>query len=506
MPLHHRFLIGLILVGITYACKTHEKPYIAPKDSNLDSIATVQKFCSTCHMVPGFELADKKTWTQQILPNMGCRLGIKSIDYDPVQSMDMMDQLLVMQAKVYPDRPLISEGDWHKIKDYINAHAPDSLVVDPMPTLPMSLFSVIPLGKLAGTPKITLLHFDPDQRSFKVGQESGKILTFNTGWSLIDSLDIGSTPLDYVLDQAQNEYILSVGRMYPSEQRLGTLLKVRGHRVDTLLQDLHRPVQAQYLDLNGDQNKEVIISEFGYETGALSWYDLHEPKQNRKPNLLSSMPGAVKTLVQDMDGDGVSDLVALMAQGDEHVSIYKMKPGGIDQELKVLRFPPIHGVCDIDLVDFNQDGLMDIVISNGDNADYSPISKPYHGITVYLNHGNLEFRKSLFLPYPGVLHTIVKDFDQDGDLDFVAVSFFPGDRKTSVAPFVYFEQKDGKFEAHSFEEAYFGKWMTIISGDFDSDGDEDLLMGSFLLNNFLVKGGPAQWKDYSLILLKNNVK
>lgn len=502
----NRFLAGFIIACMINACKTSEGPYLPPRDSNLDSLATYQKFCGACHLVPGIELADKKTWAQHILPNMGCRLGVKTNYYDPLQSMDMLDQLLVIQAKVYPEKPLISEGDWQKIKDYVQVHAPDSLVIDSIQSLPLNLFNIVPLGSLAGSPTITMLNFNPDLRYFKIGQESGKILTFDPAWKLKDSLDIRSTPLDYALGEDQSELILSVGRMYPSEQKLGTLLKVHESHIDTLLRNLHRPVHTLYLDLNGDHHKEVIISEFGYETGALSWYNLHNTKPNRRPNLLSSKPGAIKTLMEDMDGDGIADLVSLIAQGDEHVSIFKMKPGGIDKELRVLRFPPIHGVCDLDLVDFNQDGRMDIVISNGDNADYSQINKPYHGITVYLNQGNLEFRKSLFLPYPGILHTIIRDFDQDGDLDFAAVSFFPGDRKTQVPPFVYFEQQDGRFTAHSFKEAFFGKWMTLISGDFDSDGDEDLLMGSFLLNNFLVEGGPDQWKNYSLILLNNNLK
>ena len=41
--------------------------------------------------------------------------------------------------------------------------------------------------------------------------------------------------------------------------------------------------------------------------------------------------------------------------------------------------------------DFNKDGLKDIIYTCGDNADYSMVLKPYHGVYIFLNEGESRF-------------------------------------------------------------------------------------------------------------------
>jgi len=40
----------------------------------------------------------------------------------------------------------------------------------------------------------------------------------------------------------------------------------------------------------------------------------------------------------------------------------------------------------MDTTDVNHDGWTDLVVVNGDNADFSIIPKAYHGVRVYLNN------------------------------------------------------------------------------------------------------------------------
>ena len=134
------------------------------------------------------------------------------------------------------------------------------------------------------------------------------------------------------------------------------------------------------------------------------------------------------------------------------------------------------------LIDFNKDGAVDIVYTNGDNADYSPILKPYHGVHVFLNDGKDNFTEGAFYPMYGAFQARAADFDLDGDMDIAVISFFPSDPTKSQANFLYLEQTQPfKFKPYTFKEANQGKWMTLDVGDADGDGDADILLGSFAM-------------------------
>ncbi len=501
------FLFFICIIFLFEVCRRSDSvSFILPKDSSGDTLSIAKKFCGSCHLYPDPQLCDKTTWNKTLLPNMGYRLGIKSDSYNPLADLDMVDQALVLQANIYPDHPLISQLDWSKIVDYYLSHAPDSLSLLTPISKPLTAFKVTPLGDRIPYPGLTMMRFDSTLNHIHLGLESGEILTYNSDrFILKDSLLLNGTPLDLVFGRNRAAYYLSVGRINPSQQKLGALYMHSGDSIHLCISALHRPVQMSLGHINKDEYEDAIISEFGYETGKLTWVEGLKEGFGTEVHVLSKSPGIIKTFMEDLDGDKIKDLIALKTQGDEHVSIFMMNDQGLWHEHQVLRFPPIHGACDLDIIDFNKDGRLDIVVSNGDNADYSQIRKPYHGIRIYLNRGDLKFTESMFIPYPGVLHSVVHDFDQDGDLDIAASSFFPGDLTHPLNAFTYFEQVNGFFVNKSFPQSNFGKWMVITSGDFDHDGDEDLLLGSFMLNKFLVQGSREDQKKHALILLDNQL-
>ena len=130
-------------------------------------------------------------------------------------------------------------------------------------------------------------------------------------------------------------------------------------------------------------------------------------------------------------------------------------------------------------MDFNKDGFQDILLTNGDNWDYSAILKPYHGVHIYLNDGQDNFKEAWFYPMYGTSKAVARDFDNDGDLDIAAISFY-NDLDLPEQGFIYLENQGGfHFKAHSTPEAASGKWLTMEVGDFDKDGDEDIVLGSY---------------------------
>jgi hypothetical protein len=169
-----------------------------------------------------------------------------------------------------------------------------------------------------------------------------------------------------------------------------------------------------------------------------------------------------------------------MAQAYEGITIFYNQGKGIFKEKTALAFPPVYGVSYFELVDFNKDGFLDILLTNGDNWDYSAILKPYHGIRIYENDGRDHFKEIWFYPLYGASKALARDFDKDGDLDIAAISFY-ADLEQPEQGFVYLSNEGGglSFKAFSMPEAAAGKWLTMEACDFDGDGDTDLFLGSY---------------------------
>jgi len=428
-------------------------------------------------------------------------MGIQTEGYDPYRGLDMLEQSLMLQANIYPSTPLIKQEQWQVILAYYRDKAPDSLMASQDSSFTLKQFMPISKGHLIESPRVTMLFYDTIAREIQVGLESGRIYTLSESWDVKKEMNIHTTPTQYIPDV--HPYILAIGIMYPSEQKNGSLIRLVDGQATRVMTQLHRPVWMTKMDLNKDRKEDFIVSEFGYETGKMSWFDAVNPVITPS-NVLYNGAGSIKSFNIDINEDGIKDLISLNAQGNEHVAAYLLDAQGKIEEKRLLQFPAVHGVCDLDIVDFNGDQQLDLIISNGDNADYTQITKPYHGIRIYLNQGNFNFEESVFIPYPGVLHSEIVDFDQDGDQDIAAVSFFPGDPAHPSPGFKYFEQVGpDRFLGQTFKTSNHGKWMNMVKGDIDQDGDEDLVLGSFILNTNMVSGTREELKKNSLLFLEN---
>jgi hypothetical protein len=269
--------------------------------------------------------------------------------------------------------------------------------------------------------------------------------------------------------------------MDPSDDYAGQLLvKTSSENILTpVLSQLPRPVHVSMADLNMDGKKDWIISGFGNQTGWLSWYE-KGPANQLTEHSLKPVPGTLKTVVHDFNKDGLPDIMALQAQGDEQITIFYNKGQGKFEEKNVLRFPPVQGSSYFELADFNKDGALDILYTNGDNADFSAVLKSYHGVRIFMNDGKNNFTEKWFYPMYGASKAIARDFDKDGDLDIAAISFFPDFQSLPEEGFLYFEnQGNFQFITHTTHFSGLGRWLAMDAGDVDQDGDLDIILGSF---------------------------
>ena len=109
-------------------------------------------------------------------------------------------------------------------------------------------------------------------------------------------------------------------------------------------------------------------------------------------------PGAITSIIKDVNNDGLNDIIALLAQGDEGVFLYTNKGKGDFSEKKLLSFSPLNGSQYIELADFNKDGFDDLMYVCGDNADRTPFLKTYHGVYIF------RMTAISILPKPGFIN------------------------------------------------------------------------------------------------------
>jgi len=469
-------------------------------------------YCQGCHLFPEPELLDTTSW-RKVLKAMSYRLGIDAEEgYENIGGME--SDLLKMQA-IFPTQPLINKEDWQELQQYYLENAvndfPTKENIDSLEAI-ASLFSPsFPVSNPGQNPLTTLVK-TLNNDIVAVGNYQNEVKFYKNNFNTIShQIATGSSPVA-IHENEKSYYLLCIGNIFPNDLGTGSLYQLsktsRSTRLaKTISENLVRPVYMSIGGLSGKNSTEIVVSNFGYYTGNLSYFT---PNKQSYANIqLNNEPGANKTIIEDINNDGKNDILALKGQGNEGLFVYINKGNGTFSEKPILQFPPIYGSSYFELIDFNKDGHKDIIYVNGDNADYSPILKPYHGVRLFLNKGDFSFTEELFIPIHGASKSITHDFDQDGDLDIAVIAFFPDFDNTPHHGFVYLEQTSSmKFEKKYLKAAEQGRWLCMDKGDFDQDGDTDLILGNFIYSELPVPDTlQKMWSEAGneIMFLENNL-
>ncbi|HEY3403804.1 MAG TPA: VCBS repeat-containing protein [Ohtaekwangia sp.] len=463
-----------------------------------------KKYCGQCHMFPEPSLLDKTTWKESVLPHMAFRMGFGGLDI--LSRMTEADRKVVLTA--LPSEPLMTKEEWKIIQEYYLREAPDSLTVPEQLHIDSLKQFITSSFRLPGRdlPLNSVLKIDTVRNKIYLGNRTPMLYTLNSGFVLEDSLELSSPAVQLVLSKDETLAVL-MGIMEPSDESIGEVVSInRGeHQTTTLIDSLKRPVFIAEADLNKDNLPDKIICAFGNYTGELVAFE--GTNDGYRKHILSTLPGARKVVIRDFDGNGLPDILALVTQGDEKIILFSNQ-GKFDFKVTtLLRFPPVYGSSFIDVADFNKDGKFDILYTNGDNADYSVILKPYHGVRLFLNDGLNQFKESWFHPMHGASQAIAHDFDKDGDLDIAAIAFFPDFKKEPEKGFVYFENNSNGFTPSITPLGASGRWISLDIADIDHDKDTDILLGALDFDTSVPPALFQQWTHdrTSILILKNTL-
>lgn len=433
---------------------------------------------------------------------MGHRLGIYEHDSTRQSLLEAeVGGKRVDQADVYPAQQVVDQDQWQAIQDYYLDNAPDSLlVVTPETSVGLPHFQVqVPSYRLS-PPSTTMVKIHRQQ--LLVGDANSKSLYQFGGDLRLQRVAWTGEGAVHAEISTEQLLITVMGSFSPTDNPSGRVITLP--REDegapyVLLDSLQRPVQTVVVDLDQNGLPDLLTCEFGKWLGGLFYYQ-QQLDGSFKRIVLRQQPGATAAYARDINQDGLLDVLALFGQGDEGVFAFINQGDGEFRKENVLRFPPSYGSSSMLLMDVDKDGDEDIMYTAGDNADYPPVLKPYHGVYIFTNDGNFQFEQSWFYPLPGAYRALPADYDQDGDIDIAVISFFPDYQSNPGTGLVYLQnQGNWEFNVYTWEESTLGRWLVADAGDLDGDGDLDIALGALafevvppngLLNRWVERGVP----------------
>jgi len=447
--------------------------------------AEVRAACAQCHALPPPDSLPRDAWQKTVYSMTG----------------------LALEGVGAPTTgPLLVDFDHKRVVAYYESAAPVSLpAAEPWPPESPSFFASRALrAPVSGRPlvaNVALLDLDGRRTSTVVAADmrAGMVMAASPEPSDARLEALARVPhpchvaaADLDADGRVDLLVADLGMEGPGDDLKGSVVWLRreaagGFRAFTLADRLPRVADVEAADFDGDGDLDLVVAAFGWRwVGGIHLLenrttDWAHPSFVRRQ--LDPRTGPIHVPVADLNHDGRPDFVALIAQQHETVVAFLGDgKGGFRQETLDTAPHPAWGSSGLALVDFDQDGDLDALVTNGDMLD-DALVKPYQGIRWLENRGSFPWVAHDLAGLPGVERALAVDLDGDGDLDVVACAFVPapegsGEPGPRWPSLVWLEQTErGRFVRHTLERG--GSHVSLDAADYDRDGDMDLVVGTF---------------------------
>lgn len=452
----------------------------AQEPTNHPGYTLAIQYCTRCHLLPSPSQVPRDTWPF-VLTWMSNYLGYTNI-YGPFRNN--VDSFLI------PPEPVIGENDLQTLAEYYLLFAPEKVIEPKVPGIsrPLPLTQFTPKSAPMDLPDdelITLTHWDAGQQNFYIGRGTHRALqVFDRAGRLMLNKACESEPVG--VESLSNGFRLTLLGDFLEDKERGQLLDITVSgdnqlQSTTRIDGYHRLTQSLSVDLNQDGHEDLLLVGFGAGVmGRVSVFWGNDSGLFENETILFDKAGALNAKVHDLDRDGHLDIFLLTAQQHQELLLFRQDASGsFSREVLIKQFAG-YGYNQLDLVDWNKDGRMDLLMVNGNNMEIknAPL-KSYHGIRILLQKGEgIEFEERHFYPMHGAIKAIAEDFDLDGDLDLAAIAFYPDWSSDHAQTFVYLENKGAQGWQPSIPtQEHWGRWMTMDAGDFNLDGFPDILLG-----------------------------
>ncbi len=466
-------------------------PPLAPRTGFPDDTfhATVQKTCTKCHVEPPPDYLPRGMWRtriQEMAQRSLTGTGIAPGDESTLWQMNLTEFNRYFEArsleKLPPPEPwpAPAEGPLR-----FERH-----LLDPPEASPVPIVANVRFWDLDGDGRLEVVACDMGHGVVLHGDPLDKTGALREIAKIPNPDHAEMVDLDQ--DGRQDLLVADLGDFLPSDHEKGSVVWLRQtapgefeRRV--LIEKLPRVADARAADFDGDGDLDLIVACFGWHTvgGTLLYEnettDWNEPRFVGFP--IDARPGPIHVPLVDLNGDGRIDFVLLLSQQYERVMAYlNRRRGGGFQPVEIFKAPtPVWGHSGLQMADMDGDGDLDVLLTNGDTLDDATV-KPYHGIRWLENKGDLVFERRDIAAMAGVHRAQAADLDGDGDQDVAACSFLPDPDGTlgRMASIGWLEQTaTGEFIRHTLEAGKMSH-TTLDLGDYDGDGDVDMLVGNMI--------------------------
>ena len=244
------------------------------------------QYCSSCHLIPALDDLDKKSWQTHVLPRMGAFMGIYSAGF---RRDSLIENEAVEKANIFPSEPIITQEEWQSIQEYVLTGAPaqlkesDVVIIDTLKNFEIKFPNIY-----KSPPSTTYVEIRNGHLYFADVHSRQLIMTDKN----LTPKAVLNFPLEGIVHRKvveETEYITIMGSFSPTDNAKGQILKVTASgQIQTLISGLQRPVHSSYANMDDDEDLEIIVSEFGKWTGALSYWDKDSKGDYKRKNIILS--------------------------------------------------------------------------------------------------------------------------------------------------------------------------------------------------------------------------
>lgn len=534
-PLSHSTLMLLLVLGISLCfvagCDNDKNARIdidfrqldSPRpngDLDLERIAAeVNHFCGDCHAPPPPTAIPKDGWFAEIklmfeLYESSGRNDLKVpkkgevVEYYRTLAPDKIE--MPSPLAVDTDHQLPLERTNYKILDrYSNLTVSDPPAFSNLTWYDSTETELLDKSILLACEMRTGLVVELTFDGQKIAQGRHAILN-NPSHSTLSDLD---------QDGIADFLIADLGSFLPSDHEKGSVAWLRRATNDTfsvelLLENVGRVTDIQVGDFNGDGQSDLIVAEFGWRNTGNVWLLTQTALVNGVPKFskqrIDDRHGVIHIPTIDINQDGHLDFVSVISQEHEAVELFVNRGDGTFRRQNLFEAnSPVWGSTGIDLTDFDNDGDVDILYTNGDIFDTFYIV-PYHSAHLIENLGEGKWGHRTLGNLPGIHRAIAGDLDDDGDQDVVCCSLISrpldGVSIEDLDSVIWLEQTgEGDFIPRSLEKGNCNH-ATIVVDDFDHDGDLDIATAQFEDTRLSKYSDIAIWWNNSIIPSQESTK